>query len=352
MPPLQRREAAELVAKRHPSWVEHQVGWRRRGDLLEGGARFKYARYDVDPIGGGGSLGRYGAIDSRTSKSRIGAADDAAQSCEGPFYSNLIAHHKEKEPGGYALYRIRHARTPCPNEFQRVVHDHTGEVYSRDVVREGDPEIERWWEDVDGKGTSIDRWMVESFAPLFLAVGFLDVQFDRPEIDPGEAPRNRYEEAASGLDRCVASIILPENVVWWRTRPDGKYAECLVFVRSEDEKEEDVFHHWTESEVNVYKYSGEHVPSLSRAHNYGVVPIVRAFDRRLVRCPNVGVCRYDGILDRDLALYNADADRVSSDVVQTGATLTGPREALESDDVVRTRREMEREFSSHGASAG
>ncbi len=85
-----------------------------------------------------------------------------------------------------------------------------------------------WWRDVDGRGTPIDDWMRETVAPLLLVLGCLDVCLDHPKAPPGEKIATRADELRLGLDRCVASYILPQNMVWWRLDSAGRYLECLV----------------------------------------------------------------------------------------------------------------------------
>ena len=92
-----------------------------------------------------------------------------------------------------------------------------------------------WWSDVDGCGTTIDQWMAETVAPLLLTLGQLDLAFDHPAAPEGEEVRTRADAERLGLDRCVASYILPENMLWWRLDPTGhRYVECLVREYHED----------------------------------------------------------------------------------------------------------------------
>ena len=64
--------------------------------------------------------------------------------------------------------------------------------------------------------------------PALLVLGCIDVCLDHPKAPPGETIDTRADELRLGLDKCVASYILPENMVWWRLDAAGRYLECLV----------------------------------------------------------------------------------------------------------------------------
>ena len=70
--------------------------------------------------------------------------------------------------------------------------------------------------------------MRETVAPLLLVLGCLDICLDHPKAPPGEKIKTRADELRLGLDKCVASYILPQNMVWWRCDNAGRYVECLV----------------------------------------------------------------------------------------------------------------------------
>ena len=125
-------------------------------------------------------------------------------------------------------YELRRSRTPVPEFVAEAVEIHLGKVYAQEVARDGPADLVKWWEDVDGRGTPIDDWMRETVAPLLLVLGCLDICLDHPKAPPGVKLVTRADELAAGIDRCVASYILPVNMVWWRTDAAGRYIECLV----------------------------------------------------------------------------------------------------------------------------
>src|SRR5206468_8150280 len=110
----------------------------------------------------------------------------------------------------------------------------------------------------DGCGTSIDQWMAETVAPLLLALGQLDLGFDHPAAPEGESVETRADAERLGLGRCVASYILPENLLWWRLDPTGhRYAECLVREYAEVEGGVEArYRHWTASESTLHDADG------------------------------------------------------------------------------------------------
>src|SRR5690606_28074228 len=105
---------------------------------------------------------------------------------------------------------------PVPTFMAEAVETHLARIYAREIKRNGPDPLLAWWQDVDGCGTTIDQWMAESVAPLLLALGQLDLCFDHPPAPDGEAIETRADLLRLGLDTCVASYILPENMLWWR----------------------------------------------------------------------------------------------------------------------------------------
>lgn len=332
--PLDKTEAMKLVKRRHPVWTEFQPFWRWLEDSLEGGRRYRCADYSIDPT----SVGfKYQAVPAGPTS--YSSPNNQEYSFDYGFYTRAIAnrnlspHRREVEMGGWALYLARLFSTPVPRFVARAVEGHAGEVYSQEIRRTVPPPIEEWYENVDGKSTDINRWMQETFAPLFLTLGFLDLQFDFPENEDGLEVRSAADELRAGGRRCVVSIVAPEHVVWWKLRPNGEYRECLIFVRGEDESVE--YHHWTETTIDVYTDKGDWVADKSRDHGFGRVPVVRVFDRRLPRECHVGMSRYDAIAEKQRTIFNLEADRLESDVMQMSATLSGPIEGFGADSTVK-----------------
>jgi hypothetical protein len=321
-----------IIHLRHIEWQEHHLRWRWMLDSLEGGERYRQAVYGHDHRGlpirnlirhkreypdpreagslPGGVLGPLAGCDM------IGAGQDPAASASDDDYE------------------LRRARTPVPTFVAESVETHLSRIYAREVKRTAASRLSSWWADVDGCGTPIDQWMSETVAPLLLVLGQLDLYMDHPPAPEGEPIETRADTQRLGLDRCLASYILPENMLWWRLDPTGqRYLECLVLERHEtDEGPEVCYRHWTSTQSTLYDPDGE-VLSVT-PHPFGQVPIVRIFDRRKPRCRNIGQSRYESVAERQREYYNRDSELILSDTTQAHPLLQGPEDFVQSDGTI------------------
>ena len=231
-------------------------------------------------------------------------------------------------------YELRRARTPVPTFVAEAIETHLSRIFAREVKRDGPERLRAWWADVDGCGTSIDHWMAETVAPLLLTLGQLDLCMDHPPTPDGEAIATRADVERLGLDRCLASVILPENMLWWRLDASHqRYVECLV--REPADAEDglgDRYRHWTETGSTLYDADGQVLAVTP--HPFGRVPIVRVFDRRKPRCYNVGQSRYEGIAERQREYYNRDSELILSDTTQAHPLLQGPEDYVQADGTI------------------
>ncbi len=312
-------EPSELIRRRHPEWREHHLRWRWLLDSLEGGERYRQAVYGFDR--------------------------------RGLPVRNLVRHKREypdpREAGVSMLmtpgadpaaaatdddYELRRARTPVPTFVAEAVEAHLSRLYAREVRREGPQSLRDWWADVDGTGTAIGEWMAESVAPLLLVLGQLDLAFDHPRAPDDEPVETQADVERLGLDRCVARVVLPQDMLWWRLDESGRrYLECLVAEGHEapDGTPRPRFRHWTESSWALYDDRGELVESAD--HPFGRVPIVRVFDGRKHRCRAVGQSRYEGVAERQREYYNRDSELILSDTTQAHPLLQGPEDYVHPD---------------------
>jgi hypothetical protein len=329
--PLTQKDAAELVKRRHPAWVEHQRRWRWLQDSLEGGDRYRHADYFADPL-----------LRPRPAAPWYAYGFDPATGEGYPIaynqvvMRNLIPHLSEMSIQGRDLYTMRLHRTPVPALVGRVVRRYLARIFARDVAREGPAPLSAWWEDVDGCGTPVDKWMRKTVAPLLLALGQLDLVFGHPETPEDADVRTRADQVKLGLDRCVVRPILPENLVWWRLDRAGRYAEALVFERHDDWEAEGEgggprFRHWTAEASDVYTSEGDHVDDESFDHPFGRVPIVRVFDERKHRDAHVGQSRLEVVAELQQSVYNRSSELILADVQQSHSVLQGPEEYCQSD---------------------
>jgi hypothetical protein len=315
----------ELIRRRHPEWREHHLRWRWLLDSLEGGERYRQAIYGYDrrglPIR---NLVRH--------KREYPDPREAGEGFGGPLGGLGV------DPAAQATdddYELRRARTPVPTFVAEAIETHLSRIFSREVRRVGPERLTRWWADVDGCGTSIDHWMAESVAPLLLVLGQLDILMDHPPAPEGERIETRADVARLGLDRCHASVILPEDMLWWRLDPTGcRYVECLVREHHDDGGDATAarYRHWTEEGSTLFDEEGERVSSTP--HGFGRVPIVRVFDGRKPRCRNVGQSRYEGVAERQREYYNRDSELILSDTTQAHPLLQGPEDFVQADGTI------------------
>jgi len=325
----------DLIRRRHPEWREHQLRWRWLLDSLEGGERYRQAVYGYDlrgqPIR---NLIRHKREYPDPRESGVIFSDP---SLFGPDRLALDAFSIGQDPAAQATdddYELRRARTPVPTFVAEAIDTHLSKIYAREIKRVGDDRLMSWWSDVDGCGTSIDQWMAETVAPLLLTLGQLDLAFDHPALPEGAEVETRLDAERLGLDRCVASYILPENMLWWRLDPTGqRYAECLVREYHEDlQGLRERYRFWTDDESTLFEADGTLISVTS--HPFGRVPIIRVFDRRKPRCKNIGQPRYEGVAERQREYYNRDSELILSDTTQAHPLLQGPEDFVQADGTI------------------
>jgi hypothetical protein len=316
------RETNELIGRRHHEWREHQLRWRWLLDSLEGGERYRQAIYGYDRRG-------------MPVRNLIRHKREFPDARDGGMPSYGVPSGTPADTPSYFTtdddYELRRARTPVPTFVAEAVQMHLARIYAREVTRSGPEPLLSWWRDVDGSGTSIDLWMSETVAPLLLTLGQVDLCMDHPPAPEGEAIETRADLERLGLNRCMASVILPENMLWWRLDEAGnRYVECLVREYHEgDDEPEAHYRHWTDEGSTLYDGQGEVVASAP--HPFGRVPIVRLFDQKKPRCRNVGQSRYEGIAERQREYYNRDSELILSDTTQAHPLLQGPEDYVQAD---------------------
>ena len=345
-------EGRAIASRRHPEWSEHQLDWRFLLDSLESGRRYRMAVYGSDSRG-------------MPVRNLVRHKHEYPEPREGGA-PGVFAPLAGSDPNSTATdddYGLRLARTPTPTFVKEVICEHLDRVYGQEVVRDGPDALASWWEDVDGRGTPIDRWMRETVAPALAACGQVDVCLDHPPAPEGEPVESRADVVRLGLDRCLGALILPENLVWWKLDPAGaRYVECLVreFPGGESEggllapmaapagmtvvgpaEGEPLFRHWTESGWTLYakfetkdafgRKGTEDLAVASGSHAFGRVPIVRLFATRKARCANIGQSDYAGIAEKGREYYNLASELVLSDTLQAHPLLQGPEDFVQED---------------------
>lgn len=338
--PAPERATAEtraLVRRRAAEWREHHVRWRWLLDSLEGGDRYRHAVYGVDarrmPVM---NLTRHKREypDPRTAADGASAYYNGTASAAAGFdaAADGLSGYEPPTDDDFAL---RLARTPVPTFVAEAISDHLDRVYAREVDRDVPEALAAWAADVDGLGTPIDAWMHRTVAPLLLACGQLDVLMDHPAAPEGEDVRTRADELRLGLGRCVASYVLPENMLWWRLLPNGRYRECLVreFPDADAETRKPAYRHWTAGASRLYDGDGAPLgPPVP--HKFGRVPIERLFAARKPRCTHVGQSPYEATAERQREAYNVSSELILSNTTQAHPLLQGPEDYVQPDGTV------------------
>lgn len=314
--------STSLIRRRHHEWQEHQLRWRWLLDSLEGGDRYRQAIYGYDRRG----------LPIRNLIRHKREYPDPRESID-----IAAGYALGEEPSGQATdddYELRRARTPVPTFLAEAIETHLSRIYAREVRRQGPDHLVGWWRDVDGHGATIDHWMAEMVAPLLLVLGQVDILMDHPAAPIDEQIHTQADVNRLGLDRCLASVILPQDMLWWRLDETGsRYVECLVRERHEtDGGLITRFRHWTVEESTLFDSDGAELASTP--HSFGRVPIVRLFDRRKPRCLNVGQSRYEGIAERQREYYNRDSELILSDTTQAHPLLQGPEDFVQPDGTI------------------
>jgi hypothetical protein len=322
----------DVIRLRHPEWQEHHLRWRWMLDSYEGGERYRQAVYGFDHRG----LPVRNLIRHKREYPDPREAGTLPGTVLGPLYLSGMS-GTGQDPAVSAPdddYELRRARTPVPTFVTESVETHLSRIYAREVKRTAAPALTEWWTDVDGCGTSIDLWMTETIAPLLLVLGQLDLSMDHPPAPDGEPIETRADLQRLGLDRCIASYILPENMLWWRLEATGqRYLECLVLEHHETEDCSEVrYRYWTATDSTLYNLDGDVLAVTP--HAFGQVPIVRVFDRRKPRCQNIGQSRYESIAERQREYYNRDSELILSDTTQAHPLLQGPEDFVQSDGTI------------------
>ena len=345
MPKLSATQASKLVNRRHPEWVELQRHWRWLADSLEGGDRYSHADYLLDPVQD--AMADAASRDQNWPNlfqypTKGNGIDPLSGDAIGPVYGqismrNLIPHLSETGTDGQDLYVMRRSRTPVPRLTERAVSRHIAKVFAKEIVREGPPQVEQWWANVDGRGASVDDWVQFDAGPLFLTLGMYDLLFDHPPAPDGAQVNSRADLRELGLDACVVKLTPPESTTWWVLERDGiTYSEVVIFDRYGASDSGPLYWHWTDTDVRAYRSNGVEIEALARDHAFGRVPMVRCFDRRLMRTTHCGRSRYAGVADLQRAVYNLRSELTLGDVQQSHALLQGPEDYCQSGDAIPT----------------
>jgi hypothetical protein len=348
-----RGKAARFVKRRHADFaaIEMVCSWIL--DTLEGGEQYKRATYRA--------AWQYGTVQNMIRHRREwpiaddGTPDAYAAEFWGtgaalnPAARQLAEYNRAAEQN----FQIRLQRTPTPTKLRQIIDKHLSHIYKNPPRRETKGAsrmavVEAWWEDVDGRGTDINKWMRESVAPLLIALGMLDIYCDHPAYQPGDlipdptgdaadvaadpAPLivSEADVIANNLHRCHAQFILPQNVLWYRLDYTGRhYIEVLIReyavkpgAKGEPDKLVAVFRYWTKYGWTLYDGDGRVLGE--GVHSFGRVPIERVFDRRHPRLEHAGDARFFGVVEKSREYFNEESELIYAMDLQCFAFLEAP----------------------------
>jgi uncharacterized membrane protein YgcG len=333
-----RADVLDLIKRRHPEWKDHQVTWAWLLDTLEGGQRYRDAIY-----------GSYRGFPRRNLVRHKREYPDPSlgnQYTNSTYIGGTVLGLAGGGPIGSSDgdvedddYEMRRQRTPVPNRVAEAIDTYNSKIFAGEIAREAPPgpvydRLRAWWADVDGLGTTIDEWMTHTIGPLLVVFGQLDIAFDHPRAESGGVA-SQADAESQGLTACVASYILPQNMLWWRLNRRGKYAECLVREYADPagpDPGSEQFRHWTDTESVLFDDAGEVLEAVP--HRYGRVPIDRVFDRRKPRCTHVGQSRMESPAQILCEVYNRESELILSDTYQAHPLLQGPDDYAQGDDTI------------------
>jgi hypothetical protein len=320
--PTKKSDIQKFIKRRHPEfgWFVETSRWIL--DTLEGGEQYRDARYGTDrfgkevrnlvrsrreyPLGGIAELDWWGDLPPPDSPSRREIAE-YNRACDDE-------------------YELRRRRTPIPHFLDEYIEKILSNIYQQEITRNLPVVVERWAKDVDGRGSTLAEFMRNTLGRLLIALGHVDVYADHPPAPAAEPIETRGDQVRAGLASCMVRYILPENMLWWRLDGASRYyTEALVKEYTFDKNDDSIvvrIRHWTSGDWVLWDADGEEVAR--GEHSYGIVPIVRVFDRRRLRLDHTGQPRLYPIVDLSKVFYNEESELVASDTTHNFPILQGP----------------------------
>lgn len=376
----------DIVKRWHPNWRASDLKFRWLMDSMVGGDRYRNAVYgyerdqylpvrnlirhpreypDPQTLSSSWYNGTAGAfLPTGLSGAETALGLDGMISPFGPIpgYTGSHPHSTAHDDD----YEYRRSRTVPPNFVGEASGIHLGKIYDQEVRRDGPGGLVDWWKDVDGRGNPIDDWFREKVAPLFLVLGCLDILLDHPRPPKGEKVATRADELRLGLDRCVASHILPQNMIWWNLDAAGRYDRCLVREYTDPSERYDLdgdgneidpnypekgrdrkrakaakkwkdsyvrWRYWNAEESVLLNFVGDEI--LERTpHQFGMVPIVRLIHRTDPHADNMGLSEYQTIAEHMSEYYNLDSELKMSNSLQAHPFLSGAEDFCKADNTL------------------
>lgn len=315
----EKAKAKDLIGRRHPEYLATVSTSEWILDSLEAGDRYRDAEYGVDRRGKPvRNLYRH-----RREYPDLGAYPSDEWGNPLPFHlasDEQLDHIKAIEFD----YELRRQRTPVPNFLSTFIRKQLSKIYKRPIAVEAEESLLAWSENIDGRETTLEEWMRNVIGPLLCALGMIDVGFDHPERPEGE-PILFDDDLGDSDKRCILYYILPQNVLWWKRDYTGQYyIELLIREYHDDEAGRPVerYRHWTVEDWTLYEPDG--TVADDSEHNFGMVPVVRLFDVRNLRCDHLSTSRMWEIVDKTRVYYNEESEMIANNTMHNTPLLQGP----------------------------
>lgn len=271
----------------------------------------------------------------------------------------------------------------CYRNYSAPVSDLYGHhVFAKPISRKSetrDAIAEEWEEefqkDVDGRGTSIDRWM-QDFTTWVRVFGFAHILTDMPALDETKVPQNEAERRTQRL-RPYWVCYFPTETINWELDANGE----LLWIRfreptsgktgpfdprsgidqrsidpafsagnrleqaeaqSRQRRKEPagariahaVYRTWTRTHWAVHEVKGDQVTCLgSNAHPVGRVPVSTVFYKKMARNPELGLSLLHDIVRLNKTLLNIDSLIDEAVYQQTINILCMGRQPTDEDEI-------------------
>jgi hypothetical protein len=320
MPPIHdQSEAKRLIDRRHPEYSGYVEITRWILDTLEGGDAYREAQYGID------HYGKPVRNLLRHKREYPGLAGKLTDEFGEPLpfqvsYSEILDTNRSIDMD----YEIRRQRTPVPSFLSSFIERQLSKIYKRSIKREGPDLLMQWIDNIDGRETSLEEWMREVVAPLLSALGMIDLAFGHPVRAPDE-PAMFGDQLHLPERQCIVEYILPENILWWRLDYTGRYyveLNTLKYSIDNDGNEIRTIVNWTSEDWSEYNEDGKLVDDSE--HNFGIVPIVRVFDRRRFREDHTARSRMYPIVDLSKCYYNEESELIVNNTLHNNPIIQGP----------------------------